>query len=159
MPLVAIGRGHPRTPTALKGLRGRVQRVNPKEPKLDPREIPPAPEGLDEVETGAWEELRAIVNPLRVTTSTDLVAFKLLVEALATARRAAAALRKDGITVQETGGRGQTYLRPRPEVNAMVSAQKLVWYGLSRFGATPADRGRVDAMAPAGPAPEDEFAQ
>ncbi len=120
------------------------------------REIPPAPDGLDEIEAEAWEELRGVVNGLRTATSADMVAF--LVDALAIARRAAAVLREEGLTVSETGVKGQVYARVRPEVSAALAAQKVVWYGLSRFGCSPADRSRVSAFRDASTAdPYAEF--
>lgn len=100
-------------------------------------EIPEPPAGLSDEELEAWTELRAAVNPKRVTTAADLVAFKLTVQALATSRRAFKALAAGVVAA------GDKMDRPSPAVAIMASMQKLAWFGLARFGLTPADRSKV----------------
>jgi phage terminase small subunit len=156
-----IGQGRRRVPTEVKRRNGTLltARTNPHEPKLPTHEIPPAPKDLGPAEQEAWNELREVINPLRTTATSDMVAFELLVDALAVVRRCALVIREEGTTMVETGSTGQAKVRTRPEVSVMLSAQKLVWYGLSRFGCSPADRSRVagpsEGRANAG---EDEFA-
>jgi hypothetical protein len=99
-------------------------------------------------------ELRGIVNPLRVTTASDVIAFKLLVNAIATARRAAALLREEGITVTEVGPRGPT-TKVHPAAAVVERFMKIAFYGLGRFGCTPGDRSRVGVVDGAGSGPGD----
>lgn len=158
----AIGRGRPPRPTSLKRADGTLvkRRENPDEPRLAGAEIPPAPRGLDAVTRVAWDELRNVINTMRTVTAADLIGFELVVDALSVARRAAAELRDEGITVEALGSRGQLTAKPHPATATLLSAQKLVWYGLSRFGLSPADRARVWTVTPSGGGrPEDEFSQ
>ncbi len=143
----AIGKGRPRKPSAQRALRraGARGRASPGEPRPPVEGIPPAPRGLSPVGRRAWEDLRATIDPLRTAAAVDMIAFETLVDALTVAREAALAFRKNGVTLTEVGVKGSVYVRPRPEVNVLLSAQKLVWYGLSRFGCSPADRSRVTA--------------
>jgi phage terminase small subunit len=155
-----IGQGRRRVPTEIKRRNGTLNatRDNPREPKLPIIEIPPAPKGLGDFERDAWNELREVINPLRTTANTDLIAFELLVDALALARRCSAVIRTEGTTMTEMGASKQLKVRTRPEVNVLLNAQKVVWYGLSRFGCSPADRSRVSSMPEPGDASgEDEF--
>lgn len=155
-----IGQGRRRVPTEIKRRNGtfNTTRANPREPKLPLIEIPPASKKLGAFEREAWNELREIVNALRTAAQTDLVAFELLVDSLALVRRCSSVIRAEGTTMTETGASGQAKIRARPEVNVMLNAQKVVWYGLSRFGCSPADRGRVSGMPELGAAnSEDEF--
>ena len=154
----ALGRGRPPVPTALKRRRGAAG-PDAAEPRVAAGKVPPAPRNLGREERLAWVELRQLVNPLRVATQADLPAFTLLVEAMGVALRAAEVIRREGLTMIETGLKGQRYVRTRPEVGVLANFQKIVWYGLGRFGLTPADRARVVSLTgiPVND-PADEFA-
>jgi P27 family predicted phage terminase small subunit len=103
--------------------------------------VPPPPEGLSDWELQAWERAKAVIDPLRVYTSADAIAFQQLVTCLAMILEAEAALREHGLTVSSSQG-----IKQRPEVQVILSAQKNLWLGLSRFGLSPSDRSRVEAV-------------
>lgn len=142
-----VGRGKPRKPAALRAKSKKAERDAA---LAEAKPVPPPPAGLTEHERAAWTDLKAIVDPLGVFTPADRVAFEQLVLNLAMILEARDALRENGLTVE--GDRGP---KQRPEVQVILTAQKNLWYGLSRFGLSPSDRSRVDGgVTPPG---ESEF--
>jgi phage terminase small subunit len=134
---VFMGRGKPRKPAAL---RAKAKKAEREAALAAARPIPPPPKGLTEHERVAWAELKAILEPLGVFTPADSVAFEQLVINLAMIKQAWASLREGDVT--EDGPRGP---RQRPEVQVIHSAQKMLFFGLGRFGLTPSDRSRVES--------------
>lgn len=125
--------GPPPLPRAVKEARGTLERSreNPAEPDLDAIALPAPPADLTKRERETWLELAAAVDPMRVTTAADLVAFRLMVEAVARAHELARAR----------------------NVYAFVATQKLALTHLAQWGLTPAMRRRVSSI---GEAPSDE---
>lgn len=131
--------GRPRKPTQLKVLTGtaRADRLNPREPKAAAVDIPPPPSGLTRDERESWLELKAVVDPMRVATAADVVAFREMVGTLGILRALRRSLAKGKIA--EDG-------LVRPEVSAIAVYTKLMHAHLARWGLTPADRARVAAL-------------
>ncbi len=125
MRLAANVGGRPRKPTAVLEMSGSSKPLRRRrgEPKLGPMEIPAAPGHLDDAEREAWEFLRAQVNALHATTSADIPAFEMMAVSLGAFRKAAAALRAEGLTVEEIGTKGQTYRKRHPLFEALVAAK------------------------------------
>lgn len=117
--------GGNRVPTALKELHGtaRPDRANPKEPRLAAIRLPEPPPSLPKDEEAVWRRLVEAVDPMRVSTASDLEAFLLMVQSVALAHRVAK--------------------NRKSSVNQFAKAQTLAMSHLAKWGLTPADRARV----------------
>jgi phage terminase small subunit len=117
----------PRTPTALKHLKGTAQkcRINPREPKYKPG-LGPAPAFLSPEAAEFWEEYTEKLAP-GVATEVDRPAW---------------------ICVCETWGE-LTRKRQDPDAgtNSIDAIERRLWMGLGKFGLTPADRSKVIGSA------------
>lgn len=155
-----FGGGRPRTPDALKKLKGTLQpcRVNKRAPKVDAKNLPPPPPYFSEGEKVAWRYLAKLIDPLRVAAPADVVAFEQLVISYAIVAEARAQLREsDRLTVVEETNAGSTE-KARPELAVLLNFKKQLSVELARFGLTPADRTKVSASAETPTAdPLDEF--
>lgn len=130
--------GRPRTPTQLKVLAGtsRADRSNPREPGLTAAPLPPPPRGISRDERASWLDLAALIDPMRVATAADVVAFRGMVEDHATLRALRRAL-KSGVVTKG---------RVHPAVSSVAVYRKLMFAHLARWGLTPADRSRVSTL-------------
>lgn len=130
-----------------------------KAPALGVVPVPPPPKGLSDLESQAWRDLKAMVDPLNVFTEVDLIAFEQAAQSLYVTRAALAAVRADGVAEAALGSRGQPVTKANPSLATWSQAAKLLWFGLSRFGLAPADRARINGVW-GGPddAPADGFA-
>jgi P27 family predicted phage terminase small subunit len=149
-----------RKPTSLKIIEGtyRPDRSSPNEPEL-PVERLSAPDHLTAEATKYWPRLVDQLFNMNVLTSADAEALSSLCEALADASRARTSLScpvldacgrqicAGGSLVYITESKNDTMVRARAEVAMIVDADRRVAMWLSRFGLTPADRGRVSASA------------
>lgn len=161
--LISLGGGRPRKPTALKRLAGTLQkcRTNPHEPKGKPRKLSRPPEYLTERQKTEWKRLAKIVNPMRITTKPDVLAFESMVTAYCLKRQAEESLYAHGNTspVYAAKTRDGTVLKARPELALIAQYDKQLGYWFSRFGMSPADRSRVSALSAGSKAdPLSEFA-
>lgn len=130
-------------PTALKALRGTLkpERINPNEPRLEVTKLGKPPSDLNPDEVTLWHELRDLVDPLKVTTKADVLAFRSMVECAAMIRSLRGSLAKAG-TLLDVG----KMVRVRPEVGSISTYQKLLLVHFSRWGLTPSDRQRVSSL-------------
>jgi hypothetical protein len=147
--VVQLGGGRPRKPTAQKALAGtlRGDRANPAEPQGQPIAIPEAPPDLTPFEAAAWADLKALVDPMKVATASDVFAFRAMVEdagMLAALRKSFNDSGGDPVYVEDTKAGPQ--LRMRPEVQAIPTYRKLLFLHMARWGIDPADRSRVSAL-------------
>ena len=145
--LSAVGAGRPRKPTAIKALAGTLQkcRTNPYEPKGKPKKVPRAPEYLTERQRAEWKRLAKLINPMRITTKSDVYAFESMVVAYTLRRQAEESLYAHGNTslVYAAKVRDGTVLKARPEVALIRESDKQLALWMSKFGLSPADRSRV----------------
>lgn len=158
---MSLTRGRPRKPEALKRAQGtqRKDRTNKRAPKLKRGEIPPAPDHLSERQRRGWRYLKTLVDPLKVYTAADVLAFEELVKSWAILNEAHEELGKaKGLTYEQDTQSG-TVERRRPQVDVIKEFKKILLVELSRFGMTPADRERVSAIGDDDKGdPLDEFA-
>ena len=94
---------------------------------------PPAPKTLSPRAAALWRRLLPICVELRTIRRSDLVAFELLVVALATEQDAREALNRDGMTVATAAGGIKSH--PCLKVAERARAQALGL--LAQFGLTP----------------------
>lgn len=137
----------PRTPTALKLVKGtaRKDRTNKAEPKPR-RVIPSPPEHLSDRARTAWGAMSVILDRMGVLTEADAVALEDLCETYAELVEARQALRDRGQATYEGGGeKSGTIYRSYPEVAQVADASRRLMALLTKFGMTPADRSRVSA--------------
>lgn len=150
--VISLSRGRPRKPDKMKELAGtaRKDRVNPKAPAQQPSKLLPPPRGLTAGERAAWFELARVLEPMRVATDADLVAFRQMAVTLAVINDAKQALDDaKGLTYTLETESG-TVVRKRPEVEILLAYKRQLSVELSRFGLTPADRSRVSALGDEG---------
>lgn len=130
----------PRLPDAVKAARGTLKpcRMNPLQPKLEATGIPAPPDFLAGDQAKAWLDLAARVEPLRVFTVADDLAFEQAAVAIALSRR---------LSKSKKAG-----------TNERINASKNVGYWLTHFGLSPSTRSKVSAVpAPAKADPLAEF--
>jgi P27 family predicted phage terminase small subunit len=126
----------------IKRLQGtfRKDRQNPNEPKLEPLEVAPAPEWLDEYGRQCWEAHVPQLLNNRLLTSLGLFLFAAVCERWSTYRRATDEL-KTTLTHQ-TDSNGTC---SKPQVAIAKQAFADFRQGLQEFGCTPATCGKVTA--------------
>lgn len=125
--------GNPRLPTAVKALRGTLQkaRENGLEPKVVPIQVPAPPAHLTDLERQMWERLKPMVDSLGIMSEADLESFETLVRT-----------RADYELVR---------LQDPTDFKSIREASKEVRSWLCEFGLTPASRAKVKQIAaPAG---------
>ena len=141
MVLTVGKRGPPPLPTALKKLRGTLEksRANPHEPRIEPGS-PPVPQGLDKIAQERWNFLAPKLIKLRVLTEIDGAALEGYCRAYSRAAMADKAVAKFGLVVDTPFG---------PKKNIAVTISRDSWLLVDKFGAklglSPSDRSRVDA--------------
>ena len=141
--------GRPRKPAALKLVTGtlRADRKNVQMPATLPIDrIPAPPKNLDAYEKAAWLRLAKIVQPMKIATTEDMVAFQEMVTSLAVCDAAREDIRANGITVEGFTDRGAPISRKNPAVEVLATFKRLLAAELARFGLTPADRERVSQL-------------
>lgn len=138
----------PRTPTALKLVKGTAQpcRTNRKEPKPR-REIPSPPAHLSDRAKTAWGAVALILDRMGIVTEADGVALEGLCEAYADLVDARVRLRERGSPTYKTISQtGSVMFRAYPEVAMVSDADRRLGFWLGRVGMTPADRSKVSAI-------------
>lgn len=154
--------GRPRKPLALKVLQGTVEksRLNKRAPRPEAKSIAPPPSHLSEREKRAWRHLAKLVDPLRVATPADVIAFEQLARSYAIVNQAHEELRADEreLTYEQVNETGSAQQKRREELNIIRDFKKLLHSELGAFGLTPAAREKVSAAAADNPGdPLDEF--
>jgi hypothetical protein len=99
--------------------------VNQAQPQLETVAIPEPPKRLTPDQALAWRELAAHVEPLRVYTVADSLAFEQAALAIALSRK--------------------VYASRKACTNERVTAAKAVGYWLTHFGLSPSTRSKVSA--------------
>lgn len=138
----------PRTPTALKLIKGTDQpcRINKKEPK-PVRAIPSPPDYLSDRAKTTWGAVAVLLDRMGVLTEADGLALEGLCEAHAELVAARAALAARGGTTYESRTEGGAIIfRPYPEVTQIADADRRFRGWLSSVGMTPADRSRISVV-------------
>lgn len=103
---------------------------------------PSAPAHLSERARLEWKQLAPIAHENGYLGRSDLRAFELLAEALATESEMRAVIAREGITV--FGGSGGQ--KAHPALKAMETARNQATRLLIEFGMTPRSRGSVDPV-------------
>lgn len=136
----------------------RPDRANPRAPQLEPAVVGPPPKDLNPHERRAWRTLAELVDPLRIATRADQVAFRQMAVTLGVIEQAREALNAAGELTYEAVTESGIAFRKRPEVEIIATFKKLLSAELARFGLTPAEREKVAAIGDtAGTDPLDEF--
>jgi phage terminase small subunit len=153
--------GRPRKPRALKLVQGtdRPDRANAAAPAPRAAPLPRPPADLNAREQRAWAQLAELVDPLRVVTAADIVAFRQMAVCIAMIDQARSELKEHKWrTDYEVHTEFGTSYRKRPQVETIATYQKLLFAELGRFGLTPADREKVSAITEGSAGdPLDEF--
>lgn len=153
--------GRPRKPRALKLVLGtdRPDRANARAPSPASVSLPAPPKGFSARQKRAWKELAALVDPMRITSSADVVAFREMARCLAMIDQANEELEEYGRTDYEMTTEAGTAYRKYSQVETIATYQKILDAKLGRFGMTPADREKVSKIgADQADDPLDEFA-
>ena len=165
----------PRTPTALKLVRGTAQkcRTNKREPK-SLKGKPKPPEHLSDRARATWDYVTGLLADMNVLSKADGLALEGLCESYAEmlAARDRIRLYKSPTYRQvsrkstgETGADGKPLYEERimiravPEVAIAADAERRFKSWLSVFGLTPADRSRVSAGQKDSGASEDPWSR
>lgn len=147
--LSLVGGGRPRKPTKQKELAGtqRAGRANPREPAGEYAPLPPPAKNLSDTQKRAWRALAELVDPLRIATRQDVVAFGEMVRTYSIVLDAQKSLDDaGGSPVYECMTQFGVTIKERPEVGIIAKYEKLLAYWFNRFGLTPADRSRVSQL-------------
>jgi P27 family predicted phage terminase small subunit len=104
-----------------------------------------APVGLNAAELEAWRTLARVVDPTKVASHSDLVAFRLMAVTLAEVDAARKTIEEEGRDYEVHTESG-TVVREHPAVGRLERFMKLLHANLSRFGLTPADREKVPVL-------------
>ena len=118
--------GRPKLSDQEKARRGTLRpgRVNRNAPQVEPLDVIPGPPAeYPELEAATWRRLAARLGPSRIIAASDMMAFELLVSAVALAER--------------------VRLDPKAPPGQKVRASNAAMQALKDFGATPSSRGRV----------------
>ena len=139
---------NPRTPTALKVVRGTVrpERANPAEPKPKRMQLnahPPAWLDLSPLAHKAWHDVARVLRGMGVATTADPLAIGLLCDALAEYVTARAVVREQGLTYEAMTAHGDVSVRARPEVAMAADAWRRARLLLNDYGLTAASRPKV----------------
>lgn len=140
--------GRPRKPRALKLVMGtdRPDRANLKAPTSPAVPLPKPPAAFSAGQKRAWRELAELVDPMRITSRADVVAFREMARCMALIEQADLELKKYGRTdyqvVTETGISYRKYT----QVETLATFEKILDAKLSRFGMSPADREKVSKI-------------
>ena len=141
------GPGRPPEPTALKALRGNPGKrpLNADEPQAKALASLCPPEGMDDETLKAWDEyVPALLEVPGLLAEVDMLALRLLCEAVATRRTCQKLLAEKGYTMTTPSG----YVQQRPEVSIAAQAGKAIKALLTEFGMTPAARARMRVELP-----------
>ena len=142
----------PRTPTAMKLLKGTAQKCRMNENEPDPGGDPVMPEYLDGEEREAWEYHVSLLGPMRVLTVSDAAALAAMCRTYVELQKARRLVRDEGQTIE--GQRGMT---KHPAVMIAADAEKRYFNWLGKFGLTPSDRSKVSARGREETNPWSEF--
>lgn len=138
-------RGPPKTPTAIKDVRGtrRADREPRNEPK-PPAGAPECPRYLGPVARAAWKHWQPILSEMGVLTVADRSILELTCQAYAQYRQGSKIIETDGpvVTFETEKGKG---VRANPAVSFTADAWRRTIVGLRELGLTPAARARVEA--------------
>lgn len=116
-----------------------------------PKGIPLPPADLNDAQVAVWLRLAAVIAPMYITTEQDAEALRGFVNVIVDAQVARASLEAHGNEVyMETTSKYGTTIKVRPEWKLLSDLDKRLLVYLSRFGMTPADRGRVSSLKPQG---------
>lgn len=143
--------GHNRKPTTLKVLQGTARPGRMKnEPR--PRPVMPGspPRWLPGEAKRRWHELAPKLERLGLLTEVDGPAFAMMLLHWSIARRAAEALRRDGLLAEDPDHKvadGQPAQRKHPLLQVLRDHSAAFKGYAAAFGLTPADRGRLDVAA------------
>ncbi len=135
----------PAKPIAEKRLKGtyrpsRAQTID----KAD--QLPTCPEPPATASEGAateWRVVAPLAHALGTLTATDMRAFELLCEALATEHAARKRVDLDGLLITTTQG-----MKPHPAIKAMETSRHQAIKLLECFGLTPKSRANVERITP-----------
>lgn len=106
--------------------------------------VPEAPEWLSEDARAAWDELAAILAPMRVVSPSDAVSLAQLAEYLAQWKAATASLAKYGPVLPTRDENGKiTGFRRSPYVSLQIEYGLMLRRLMAEFGMTPSARSRL----------------
>lgn len=133
-----------RVPDAKKALKGTLQPSRSKRPvPAKPiGTVPKAPAGLSARARAEWQRLAPLAIEKRTMAESDLRAFQLLVDVLATVSEAQEAIGREGLTIRS----GDT-VRAHPAIKILEAARGQATRLLCEFGLTPRSRGHVEPTA------------
>lgn len=145
--------GRPRKPTAVKARQGTLQpcRTNPAEPQLSPS-LPPPPDGLPPRVVEAYYAHGQRLLDMEVVTAADAGALLGCAQAYVDWREAVEMLDRYGSQIVEEpiltkdGDVIGYKIRKHPAVDVRNNADKRYQNWCTKFGLTPADRSRVNAV-------------
>lgn len=134
-------------PTETKRLRGTLERsrINQNEPQPE-LTVPLAPDWLPDEVKDIFNEMALHFADMRILGNADGKALELLADAYHEYRQARQFIHKNGSTYESPTKDGGKIVRAYPQVNIASDAFKRVRAMLIEFGATPAARGKVDAL-------------
>lgn len=145
------GRGN-RKPIEIKIAQGSLNSTREaKNYPVLPKGVPLPPAWLTDAQRAVWLRLAQCVAPMYITTEADVVAFEAFVNVMVDIQVARASLEMHGNAIfTETESKYGTTIKTRPEWKVLSDLDKRMLTYLSRFGMTPADRGRVSSLKPQG---------
>lgn len=142
---MTTGRGRRRKPTALKKLEGnpgkRALPENEPQPNLS---RPPKPTNLSGSASKLWDYLSDELLAMKVLTTADGPALRMLCESWHTFFEARRALNQFGSTFYETHGPSGVLIKRHPAVSVMNETNRAIKGWLAEFGLTPAARTRIE---------------
>jgi len=145
--------GRPRTPTALKKLKGtlKASRERGRHEWMPPAGAPPQPDDLAPIEAREWQRLVELLVPVGILTTADGDVLRARCVAYGRALAADADVRRRGITVASADGvkRNPACLESRQNWDAVTKLG-------SMLGLDPAARAKLAAPPPAKPKAEVE---
>lgn len=150
--------GRPRTATSILEAKGafkhdpqRKRHTANETAKALPK-CPAAPRTLSALAKKEWKQLAPVAFELGTLTNSDLRAFELLCEVLATETEARKVIQKDGIMISTGTGSHKSH----PAVKIMEAARNQAARSLDSFGLTPKGRLHVEIKPPKKPNPFDK---
>ena len=118
----------------------------PRHPAAPLAEAPDPPTHLSAGAAAEWRRLAPAAAALGTLADTDLRAFELLCDTLATEAETRTVVEREGCAVPTVGGGA----KPRPEVRVMETARAQAARLLADFGLTPRGRRGLDLPRPRG---------